>query len=74
MRTKYIKSVQVMLDEETHTKMQRLIMMDALDKDEPMKGMSAWVRDLIEDTVNFQINKSKIADYKGELIKQLKAK
>ena len=74
MRTKYIKSVQVMLDEETHTKMQRLIMMDALERDEPMKGMSAWVRDLIEDTVNFQINKSKIADYKGELIKQLKAK
>ena len=63
-----------MLDEETHTKMQRLIMMDALEQDEPMKGMSAWVRDLIEDTVNFQINKSKIADYKGELIKQLKAK
>ena len=54
--------------------MQRLIMMDALERDEPMKGMSAWVRDLIEDTVNFQINKSKIADYKGELIKQLKAK
>lgn len=74
MRTKYIKSVQVMLDEETHTKMQRLIMMDALERDEPMKGMSAWCRDLIEDTVNFQINKSKIADYKGELIKQLKAK
>ena len=63
-----------MLDEETHTKMQRLIMMDALEQDEPMKGMSAWVRDLIQDTVNFQINKSKIADYKGELIKQLKAK
>ena len=74
MSKTYIKSVQVMLDEETHTKMQRLIMMDALEQDEPMKGMSAWVRDLIEDTVNFQINKSKIADYKGELIKQLKAK
>jgi len=74
MSKTYIKTVQVMLDEETHTKMQRLIMMDALEQDEPMKGMSAWVRDLIQDTVNFQINKSKIADYKGELIKQLKAK
>ena len=74
MSKTYIKTVQVMLDEETHTKMQRLIMMDALEQDEPMKGMSAWVRDLIQDTVNFQINKSKIADYKGELIKQLKSK
>ena len=74
MKTKYTKHVQVLLDEDTFTKMQRLIMMDSLENDEPMKGMSGWLRDLIEDTVNFQINKSKIADYKGELIKQLKSK
>ena len=73
MKTKLTKSVQFLLDEETHTKMQRLIMMEALDKNEPIKGMSAWVRDLVEDTVNFQINKSKIADYKGSLIKKIRS-
>ena len=74
MKTKYTNNIQVLLDDETYSKMQRLIMMEALDKDEPIKGRSGWVRELIEDTVNFQINKSKIEDYKTELIKKIKSK
>ena len=74
MKTKYTKHVQVLLDEETFTKMQRLIMMEALDNNTPIKSVSSWTRDLIEDTVNFQINKTKISDWKIELIKQIKSK
>jgi hypothetical protein len=74
MNKKYTNNIQVLLDDETYSKMQRLIMMEALDKDEPIKGRSGWVRELIEDTVNFQINKSKIEDYKTELIKKIKSK
>jgi len=74
MKTKYTNNIQVLLDDETYSKMQRLIMMEALDKDEPIKGRSGWVRELIEDTVNFQMNKSKIEDYKTELIKKIKSK
>ena len=74
MKNKYTNNIQVLLDDDTYGKMQRLIMMEALDKDEPIKGKSGWIRELIEDTVNFQINKSKIEDYKLELIKKIKSK
>ena len=68
------KTIQIVIDEETYYKLDRLMMMEALENNTCMSNLSQWVRTLIEDTVNFQINKSKISDYKGELIKQLKSK
>jgi len=66
--------VQVLLDEETFDKLQKLIMLEAVENNEPMLGKSAWVRNLIEDTVNFQLNKEKLAGWKPGILKKLKSK
>tara|TARA_R110000822_G_scaffold65772_1_gene160910 strand:+ start:2630 stop:2833 length:204 start_codon:yes stop_codon:yes gene_type:complete len=66
--------VQVLLDEETIDKLQKLIMLEAVENNEPMLGKSAWVRNLIEDTVNFQLNKEKLAGWKPGILKKLKSK
>ena len=66
--------VQVLLDEETFDKLQKLIMLEAVENNEPMLGKSAWVRNLIEDTVNFQLNKQKLAGWKPGILKKLKSK
>lgn len=70
----YNKMVQVLLDEETFDKLQKLIMLEAVENNEPMLGKSAWVRNLIEDTVNFQLNKQKLAGWKPGILKKLKSK
>ena len=70
----YNKMVQVLLDEETFDKLQKLIMLEAVENNEPMLGKSAWVRNLIEDTVNFQLNKKKLAGWKPGILKKLKSK
>ena len=70
----YNRILQVLVDTDTFDKINRLIMLEALEKDLPMLSKSAWIRELIEDTVNFQLNKSKIKDWKKELIKELKSK
>ena len=70
----YNKMVQVLLDEETIDKLQKLIMLEAVENNEPMLGKSAWVRNLIEDTVNFQLNKEKLAGWKPGILKKLKSK
>ena len=70
----YNKMVQVLLDEETFDKLQKLIMLEAVENNEPMLGKSAWVRNLIEDTVNFQLNKEKLAGWKPGILKKLKSK
>lgn len=70
----YDRILQVLVDTDTFDKINRLMMMEALQNERPIQTKSAWLRDLIEDTVNFQLNKSKIGDWRKELIKELKSK
>tara|TARA_R110001632_G_scaffold25598_2_gene70077 strand:- start:1612 stop:1839 length:228 start_codon:yes stop_codon:yes gene_type:complete len=68
------KTVQIVIDEDTYLKLDRLMMMEAIENGTRMSNLSQWVRDLIEDTVNYQLNKKKLDDWKPELLKALKAK
>jgi len=70
----YNRMLQVLVDTDTFDKINRLMMMEALQNERAIQTKSAWLRDLIEDTVNFQLNKSKIGDWRKELIKELKSK
>lgn len=75
MKNKYTnKTVQVLLDEETLDKLQKLIILESVENNIPMPSKSAWVRNLIEDTINFQLNESKLSTWKPNIIKQLKSK
>ena len=56
--------VQTLLDDETLAKLNRLIIIDALEKGETPKGKSQWLRELIEDTVNYPATLKKIESYK----------
>ena len=68
------KTVQIVIDEDTYLKLDRLMMMEAIENGTRMSNLSQWVRDLIEDTVNYQLNKKKLDVWKPELLKKLKAK
>ena len=57
---KYTKVVQALITEDTLAKLHRLILIEATEKNEIPKGKSEWLRNLIEDTVNFELNKKKI--------------
>ena len=70
----YDRILQVLVDTDTFDKINRLMMMEALQNERAIQTKSAWLRDLIEDTVNFQLNKNKIGDWRKELIKELKSK
>ena len=61
---KTTNNVQTLLDDDTLFKLNRLIMIDALEKGEAPKGKSQWIRELIEDTVNFEPTLKKIESYK----------
>ena len=74
MKTKKDKLIQVLVDEETFNKMNKLIMMEAIKSNTSMQGKSGWVRNLIEDTVNFELNKQHIEEWKPQLIKMLQSK
>lgn len=75
MKNKYInKTVQVLLDEETLDKLQKLIILESVENNVPMPSKSAWVRNLIQDTINFQLNEVKLSTWKPNIIKQLKSK
>ena len=71
---KYTKLIQVLIDEDTLSKLNKLIIMDALENDTPVKGKSQWLRELIEDTVNYELNNKKIEQYNKDTIKQIKRK
>ena len=68
------KTIQIVIDEDTYLKLDRLMMMEAIENGTRMSNLSQWVRELIEDTVNYQLNKKKLDDWKPELLKNLKAK
>jgi len=75
MKSKYTnKTVQVLLDEETLDKLQKLIILESVENDVPMPSKSAWIRNLIEDTVNFQLNETKLSTWKPNIVKKLKSK
>ena len=64
MEKKYTKLIQVLIDEDTLFKLNRLIAIDALDNNEKPKTKSKWLRELITDTINFEFNAKKIEEYK----------
>ena len=68
------KTVQIVIDEDTYLKLDRLMMIEAIENGTRMSNLSQWVRDLIEDTVNYQLNKKKLDNWKPELLKALKDK
>jgi len=75
MKSKYTnKTVQVLLDEETLDKLQKLIILESVENNLPMPSKSAWIRNLIEDTVNFQLNETKLSTWKPNIVKKLKSK
>jgi hypothetical protein len=75
MKSKYTnKTVQVLLDEETLDKLQKLIILESVENDVQMPSKSAWIRNLIEDTVNFQLNETKLSTWKPNIVKKLKSK
>ena len=72
MSKKYTNVIQALLDQDTLDKLNKLIMIEAIESDMPMKGKSEWIRNLIEDTVNYQFNKKKLDEWKPGMIKKLK--
>lgn len=67
-------NVQVMIDEDTFKQLSRLILIEAVETGEPVKGRSQWVRELIEDTVSWHATAAKIKDWDPKRIKELKPK
>ena len=63
---KTTNNLQTLIDDDTLAKLNRLIMLDALDKGEAPKGKSQWLRELIEDTVNFAPTLKRIQEYKPQ--------
>ena len=57
------KKVQVLISEETYIKLNKLIGAEAIENGTKIPSISAWCRDLIEDTINFEYNKKKIKDF-----------
>ena len=63
------EKLQVMISPETFHKLNKLIAAEALEKGERIQTLSGWCRNLIEDTINFELNKKKIDnfDYKRDI-------
>ena len=74
MIQKYDKLIQVLVQQDTIEKLDALIMMDALHKGTPIPTRSKWLRDLIEDTLAFEINKKMIEEWRPEMIRHIKPK
>jgi len=74
MKDKNTQHLQTLISKDTLSKLNKLIMMDALKNDTPIQTRSAWLRTLIEDTIEFEINKQMIEDWKPQMIKQIKNK
>ena len=70
----YTKHVQALVDEETLSKLNRLIIMDAFENGTAIKTKSQWLRELIEDTVNYELNAKKIEEFNPSVFKQIKNK
>lgn len=64
MTSKNIKKIQVLISEETYIKLNKLIGAESIEQGTKLQSLSAWCRDLIEDTINFEYNKKKIDNFK----------
>ena len=64
MSNKTTNHIQTLLSDELLQKLNRLILIDALEAGEAPKGKSQWLRELIEDTVNFPPTLKKIEQFK----------
>lgn len=62
MKSKTRNHVQTLLDDETLAKLNRLIAAEAFEKGIAPKGKSEWLRELITDTINFELNQKKIEE------------
>lgn len=75
MSSKQTEKLQIMVSPETLNKLNKLIAADALAKGTRMKTLSGWVRELIEDTIEFEINKKMIEEFDIKRdIKKIKSK
>ena len=63
MNYKQTNKVQVLLDDETFQKLNKLIGAEALENGTRIPSLSAWCRQLITDTINFEFNKNKIENF-----------
>ena len=61
--SKKTRLIQVLIDEDTMAKLNRLILVDAFERGEKPKSNSGWLRELIEETVNFEPTAKKIEEY-----------
>lgn len=66
--------LQVLISEDTMQKLNRLILMEAIENDTPVQTKSAWLRNLIEDTVDYELNAKKIEEWNPKMIKQIRNK
>jgi hypothetical protein len=64
MNYKNRKKIQVLISEETYTKLNKLIGAEAIESGTKLPSISSWCRTLIEDTINFEYNKKKIQNFK----------
>ena len=55
--------VQVLLDEETFVKLNKLIGAEALENGTRIPSLSKWCRTLITDTIEWEFNKKKIDNF-----------
>ena len=74
MKDKNTEHLQTLISKDTLSRLNKLIMMDALNNDTPIQTRSAWLRNLVEDTIDFEMNKKMIGDWEPKLIKQIKNK
>ena len=65
------KTIQVVVDEETYMRLDRLMMVEALENGTKISTLSKWVRLLIEDTVSFPPTKKKIDQWDSKIIKNI---
>ena len=63
MSNKQTEKLQIMISPQTLHKLNKLIAAEALEKGERIQTISGWCRNLIEDTINFELNKKKIEDF-----------
>lgn len=66
--------IQALVDDKTLLDLNRLIMIEALENGTSIPSKSEWVRNLILDTLNFELNRQKIDNFNPTIIKQIKNK
>ena len=63
MNSNNTEKLQVMISPETLHLLNKLIAAEALENGKRIQPLSTWCRQLIQDTINFELNKKKIEDF-----------